>query len=610
MAEMREQSTIRKSCTISLLIGFAGLLAACLPLVGHSGGSSAASNAELPQRLQLRPGGGVFLLDEFAGEISIEVVNTGHQPEAIYYTTDNEPPTTQSSVYTEPFTVEKKTQFIRAKAVFAEETGEPDAFAAGLYVVVDKKFVTPYGNESKQQWHYDTINMPKAWTILSDALLSDGFEGSRVAVLDTGYWPHEDLIPNLIENTSCDGYGWYFVTDPFGDYTDGCDAEQAVDGNAIPHGTHVSGTIAGALNDNGYVGIGWDAHSQAGNAHSILEMMPVRVLRWDDSRWIGRSEDVAEGIKYAAGLDNRSETTPDMPVHVINLSLGGDGYDPILKAAIQSAVDKGITVVASAGNSDKGNDVVYPARFDNTIAVSATNKDNERAVYSSFGPEVDFAAPGGEGSSVDASGNNGNPAPDAVWSTWRDNEYAGLQGTSMAAPHVSAVVGLLYAYEPNLNQSDVYEILKRSANPLGSDGRTHEFGWGLIDAEAALRTLLAHKDAEGWGSGTRTTSLRSRSPAPARPRSSEIDWENAEYEPHTLLVRLRDGARGAAADHRREQASNELARAHGLSVRRILGQIAVVRVPVKRSLHEVAEALLRDPAVEHVQPNYVYRAMR
>ncbi len=569
-------------------------LVGCVPLLGASDSYESAVDkleTERPSRLAFNTPGGVYTAEQ---RVSMEIVNIDHEPEAIYYTTDNTTPTSSSQRYTEPLTV-SRTQFIRAKAVFAEETGEPDAFAADLYVIADE-LAMPDDHGYAEQWHYGAISMPQAWTILVDDYLRDPTRGAvlqpgtapiRIAVLDTGYRAHPDLRENITHGShGAGGGGWDFVEN-------NCDP---TDPRLDSHGTHVSGTVAAVSNNkDGVAGIGWDGDNTESNSH--LAVVPVRVL---DTDGVGTTADIAEGIRYAAGLENASGTTPD-PVHVINLSLGGPGRpnDKALYDAIQSAVEQGITVIAAAGNNGAEDDtaVLYPANFDNTIAISATTSENVLAGYSSFGWEVDFAAPGGS-------------AHHPVWSTTGDSGYAGLIGTSMAAPHVTGVVGLLYAYEPRLTQADIYAILKRSANRLSTNGRTKEFGWGLIDAEAALRTLFTHGHTEAWASGTSTTALSSQHRGVRPQGSNEIDWENAEYEPNTLLVRFRDDGGEPAAWPQRRSSAAELGRAYGLTSVHARGRTAVARVAPQRSLPDVARELARDPRVEHVQPNYIYRAVR
>ncbi len=603
LPSMRPGTRVHRAIVVAASICFLSALAACSNPFGSSDLSS-SSVAELPERLALEPNGGVFTeLSDDHLTIRIEPINTEYEPEAIYYTLDNTTPTSDSEEYPDGGISVSETSFVRAKAVFPESSGEPDAYTAGLFVVADV-LTEPDDDLYKQddgQWHYRNIQMPKAWTILADTRLHDGGPAGadltpqddpiRVAVLDTGYHAHEDLCENITHCNDDDGDGYnFFDTD---DHSD-----PSLNSDDDPHGTHVSGTIASVTNNGaGVAGVGWDGKGEtAGGSH--IAVLPVRVLDDDGN---GSTESITEGVLYAAGLETDADvSTPTPAAAVINLSLGGVGtaHDSILYTAIQQAVDAGVTVIAAVGN-DNGGSVRFPANFDNTIAVSATTSHNDLAEYSNLGPEVDFAAPGGTESKL-------------VWSTWSDTQYAGSAGTSMAAPHVSGVVGLLYAYQPELRQAEVYEILKRSAKLVdGAEGHTEEYGWGLIDAEAALRTLLTHHETEGWGTGTSSAALTTQSGGSGSTESREIDWENAEYEANTLLVRFReDRETGPTAQRRRERRASELARVHNLESLRMRGKLGVARVPSERALPEVARQLADDPTVEHVQPNYIYRAIR
>jgi subtilisin family serine protease len=232
-------------------------------------------------------------------------------------------------------------------------------------------------------------------------------------------------------------------------------------------------------------GIGWNT----------LQVLPVRALGAYASTSF---EDVAAAIHYAAGIPAEDGApVPQKAAQVINLSVGApQGIDPALYDAVQGAVDKGITVVAAAGNGYE-NPVFQPASYDNTIAVSATDRQNEFAFYSSKGPQVDFAAPGG-GAMV-AGWDGGDEEIDAILSTgyvvdpMSSSDYYGylwLSGTSMSTPHVSGVIGLLYSFAPNLTQDAVYAILANTARDLGDPGHDEEYGHGLIDAQAALEYLI------------------------------------------------------------------------------------------------------------------------
>ncbi|BEL12317.1 hypothetical protein Q0Z83_105080 [Actinoplanes sichuanensis] len=290
------------------------------------------------------------------------------------------------------------------------------------------------------QWDLEKINVPSAW---------EESTGSEVvvAVIDTGVdGAHPDLAGNVLT-------GYDAIDD-----TEGGDS----DGNG--HGTHVAGTVAAvAGNDAGIAGIAPDA-----------KILPIKVL---DANGSGYTSDTAEGIVWA--VDNGAQ--------VINLSLGSDTATDAEETAVAYAIENGVTVVAAAGNErEEGSPTSYPAAYDGVIAVAATDADDEIAEYSNRGDYVDVAAPG----SGIISTYPGDLTDDG-------SEYAELNGTSMASPHVAAVAALLKAVNPDLTPDDVQNALERSAVDLGVAGFDSDFGHGRIDAAAALQEAAGGGDGGG-----------------------------------------------------------------------------------------------------------------
>jgi len=293
------------------------------------------------------------------------------------------------------------------------------------------------------------IGMEKAWDI------ERGDPKVIIAVLDSGV-AFEDYgvykrAPDLAENHFVTGY----------DFVNRDDHPNDDNG----HGTHVTGTIAQSTNNR--VGV-------AGVAFGC-SVMPVKII---DANGLGDYFTIAEGIYFAVNHGAR----------VINLSLGARGSSITLEDALKSAYQRGVTVVCSAGNDyQNGNPVIYPAACDSyCIAVGATRYDNHRAPYSSTGPHLDVMAPGGD-MSVDQ---NTDGYPDGiVQQTFSvdpgDFAYYFLQGTSMAAPHVSGLAGLLISHGV-ATPDDVREAIEQTAKDLGKPGWDEEYGWGLIDPAAAL----------------------------------------------------------------------------------------------------------------------------
>ena len=295
-----------------------------------------------------------------------------------------------------------------------------------------------------KQWNLRQIQMPKAWE------LSRG-KGVVVAVLDTGiaYADYQGFlqVPDLKGSKFVKGYN--FVNDD----------EHPNDDHG--HGTHVAGTIAQATNNNeGVAGIAFEA-----------ALMPIKVL---DHAGIGVSADIADGIRFAA----------DHGANVINMSLGGGGYSKVIDKAIAYARNKGVTVVAAAGNNGMGQ-VAYPAAYAGVVAVSAVGPSGKRAPYSSFGKQLDIAAPGGdkragpEGGILQNTIARGNPA---------QSVYESFQGTSMATAHVSGVAALLYATGAK-TPDQVEKALFEGASPVDGREWSEEYGHGLLNAEQSLKVV-------------------------------------------------------------------------------------------------------------------------
>ncbi|WP_340819908.1 S8 family serine peptidase [Methanolobus sp. WCC4] len=313
------------------------------------------------------------------------------------------------------------------------------------------------------QWNFNNsttgINVEPAWD------LSDG-SGVIVAVLDTGVLYSDiydsNVFYDLEDTTFVQGH----------DYINNDD--DPADDNG--HGTHVTGTIAQSTNNNkGVAGIAYNC-----------SIMPIKIL---DKRGSGDIYQLIEGIKYATteGAD------------IITMSLGfpptfdsesGAGIE--LKNAIDDAYAAGITITAAAGNGATGT-VNYPAAYVNCIAVGATSYDGDLAYYSNWGTAIDVVAPGG-----DMKENLFIPSDTyydgILQSTFERNprylNYYFFQGTSMATPHVAGVAALVISHYEKENgvkpsPAQVREAIEYTASN-GPDGWNSVYGYGLIDAEAAL----------------------------------------------------------------------------------------------------------------------------
>jgi thermitase len=277
------------------------------------------------------------------------------------------------------------------------------------------------------------IKATPAW----DAALGD--PEVVIAILDSGVdRTHPDLASKVIS--------------PGRDFAN--DDDDATDDHW--HGTHVAGIAA--ADSNNTEGI-------AGVARNC-KILPVKVTAADGN---GFYSWIIDGIIWAT----------DQGADVINLSLGGDIDDPFLEDACKYAFDRGVVVVAAAGN-DYGGPVVYPAAYDGyVLAVAASDFNDQAADFSSSGPQVDVAAPG-----VYILG----PAPQ--WYVGNGYlPYVFASGTSQAAPHVSGLAALIKSLKPELGPADIMKIIRYTADDVNASvdrGRDDHIGYGRINMGRAV----------------------------------------------------------------------------------------------------------------------------
>ncbi len=291
------------------------------------------------------------------------------------------------------------------------------------------------------------IGAGPAWNIFT------GDPNFVVADIDTGMQlDHLDLAANLYHNlgevpaNGVDDDGNGYVDDVNGwNFYDNTNDPSDIHG----HGTHTAGTI-GAVGNNGIgiTGVTW-----------ACRLLPLKFIGPDG----GYNSDAIRAIEYAVS----------MGVKVSNNSWGGDAYDQSLADAIQAAGNAGHIFVAAAGNSSMNSDVnpMYPAAYpcSNIISVAAIESTGDLAYFSNYGASsVDIAAPG-----------------DQIYSTYIGNTLAYLSGTSMAAPHVTGVVALVWGYHPDWTWQQVKTRVLGRARPMANLAGKCVTG-GIVDAYSAL----------------------------------------------------------------------------------------------------------------------------
>ncbi|MEO1008560.1 MAG: S8 family serine peptidase [Planctomycetota bacterium] len=284
------------------------------------------------------------------------------------------------------------------------------------------------------EWHTEYDATWGVSRINGEAVHAAGQKGTGVgvAVLDSGLRAtHEDIAANFV-------FGYDFEIDS-PDFSD-----------PFSHGTHTSGTVGAALNGTGVVGAAPEAD---------LYMLKIGTFFPSTSGTIN-------ALQYV--LDN------DIPVTTNSYGLGGGSR--LVEDAFQATWDNGTIHFASSGNGGGGS-VSIPARYDTVIAVGATDDRDRRAGFSQGGPDLELVAPG-----VDVLSTTSNS----------DSSYDEFSGTSMASPHAAGVAALVIAAgitDENGNGRINDEIRQRlidTAIDLGATGKDNDFGYGLVNAEAAI----------------------------------------------------------------------------------------------------------------------------
>ncbi len=290
-------------------------------------------------------------------------------------------------------------------------------------------FTDPYLSPTNPsyQWFHTTIGSAYAW----DA----GYQGNgiRVGVVDSGVAQNTDLNSNVQERKDFSG-------------------DTSGEADSSGHGTHVAGIIAALANGNQGVGVAPKA-----------KIYSARVFGNNKSK-SGYDSTIIAAINYLIGGDNGAAK-----VDIINMSLGGPGYNPGFQKVLDKAYQKGVVVFAAMGN-DGGSLMMYPASYNHVIAVAATDTNNQRAYFSNYGSVTDLSAPGVN-----------------IYSTYNDGKYASLQGTSMACPVAAGEAAV---------------ILSGAADLAALNGKT---GKARVDAVESI--MKANTISAGSGMGKGITSL-------------------------------------------------------------------------------------------------------
>lgn len=283
----------------------------------------------------------------------------------------------------------------------------------------------------KPQYTPTDFSFTRQWhhTAIKTELAWDRSKGSNeiiVAVIDDGIdLEHPDLKERIVQPYDA-------VQQSFDSITVG------------EHGTHVAGIIASSI-DNGIGGVGVAPH---------VNIMPINVFS-------------GEGA-YTSTIINAVYHAVDSGARIINLSLGNYHYSQFFNDAIQYAVNNGVLVVAAAGNQATSA-THYPSSYANVISVSSTDRYDNPSTFTNFGSDIDVAAPG-----------------TSIYSTFPQNSYGYMSGTSMAAPVVAGLAALIWSNEPGLTNSQVADRLQNTSDDLGPSGKDEFYGYGRVNAQKAL----------------------------------------------------------------------------------------------------------------------------
>jgi subtilisin family serine protease len=280
------------------------------------------------------------------------------------------------------------------------------------------------------QYAIPMMQVDTAWS------LSTGIINVIVAVIDTGIdINHTEFIGRISP------FSYNSVTKEIG-LTHVIDTEG--------HGTAVAGVIAAERNNK--FGI-------AGVAPNI-QLLIIKANK--DNATTYTDSAIIEAIYYAV----------EQGAHIINFSLGGGYKNPLMETAINYAAEKGVIMVAAAGN-DSSDKLVYPAAFQHVISVSSVTSNQTISSFSNYGETIDIAAPGSQ-----------------IYTTGIGNSIISVSGTSFAAPQISGILALILSYNLNINHQDAIHQLLYNAIDKGEPGKDEYYGYGIANAYYSLTTPI------------------------------------------------------------------------------------------------------------------------
>jgi len=308
------------------------------------------------------------------------------------------------------------------------------------------------------QWNLTKIKAEEAWNITT------GDTSVVIAIIDTGVdWDHPDIWDNIwinhaeIPNNGIDDDGNGYIDDYIGWDFGGTDGTPNNDPreDRPDHGTHVAGISSAVTNNNtGIASIGYKS-----------KIMAVKTSRDDMRNPQNNAPYIVygyEGIVYAA--DNGAD--------VINCSWGGGNFSRLAQETINYASSQGSLIVAAAGNSNVSSKF-YPAAYDNVLAVASTDQGDLKSSFSNYGYYIAVSAPGSN-----------------IYSTWQKDTYKHASGTSMAAPLVAGLAGLVKAQFPHFTPEQVGQQVRVTADNIDALNPSYDkmLGSGRINAYKAVNT--------------------------------------------------------------------------------------------------------------------------